>query len=140
MAETELVDNAEALTRVFGYWPSFHDAEVHAIALDRSADGGPSLTARVHVFEMTREVDAKGHYVLRHHTLVTLRFVNVVLEHLTGFNDQNALEMLAIGDADPAVSVGRRYEVVFDPAYGVEARLFCDRIQVVAVEPYAPVA
>lgn len=28
MNETKLVNNANALTEIFGYWPSFHDAEV----------------------------------------------------------------------------------------------------------------
>jgi hypothetical protein len=140
MNETGLVENAEALTRIFGYWPSFHDAEVHSLALDRSGHGGPSLTARVHVFEMTAEIDAQGHYVLRHHRLVTLRFANVALEELAGFNEQNALDTLTITEADPASSLGRRYEVVFDPAYGVAVRLFCDAVEVVGVEPYAPPA
>lgn len=46
MTETELVHNAEALTQIFGHWPSFHDAEVVAMSLDRVGDDGPSLEAR----------------------------------------------------------------------------------------------
>ena len=84
MGYTRLVD-------VFGYWPSFHDAEVVSIRLDRHGDAGPVLEALVHAFEMTRDVDAGGYFVLRHHVLVHLRFHEVVAPVLYGFNPQNML-------------------------------------------------
>src|SRR5689334_12879841 len=100
MTETELVSNAHALTQIFGYWPSFHDAEVLTMCLDRAGDDGPSLEARVHVFEMTDQVDDRGFYVLRKHTLVTLRFADILLRNLRWFNHQNSLSGLGIFAAD----------------------------------------
>jgi hypothetical protein len=41
MTETELVANAHALTQIFGYWPSFHDAEVLTMCFDRAGEDGP---------------------------------------------------------------------------------------------------
>jgi len=54
------VINNEALTNIFGYWPSFHDAEVTQVRLDRGEGVGPAgettnptLEADIHVFEMS---------------------------------------------------------------------------------------
>jgi hypothetical protein len=43
------IDNHELLTRIFGKWPSFHDAEVLSLRLERSGnshDDGPVLEGR----------------------------------------------------------------------------------------------
>ena len=63
------VDGAELLTVRFGYWPSFHDAEVVRVRFERSGEDSPFMECQIHVFEMTEEVDEEGFYVLRHHTL-----------------------------------------------------------------------
>jgi hypothetical protein len=34
----------------------------------------PSLTLKIHLWRLTKEVDAKGYLVLRDHTLTTLKF------------------------------------------------------------------
>jgi immunity protein 50 of polymorphic toxin system len=136
MTESLLVENAEALVDIFGRWPSFHDAEVLSIHLDRSGEDGPSLEARVHVFLMTNEVDARGYYVLTKHTLVTLRFANIILRELCWFNAQNSLSGLGIERVDPTNNEGRTLGASFDANYGVELDLVCDRITVRSVEPF----
>jgi hypothetical protein len=55
-----LVENAAALTKIFGKWPTFHDAEVLRIVLDRAGDDGPTIEAQIHVFAMTSRVDDSG--------------------------------------------------------------------------------
>src|SRR5579871_2051209 len=70
------IENQEALTRIFGDWPSFHDAEVLSLVLGRHGiedRPGPTLEARIHVFQMTGEVDERGYFRLGNHTLVVLR-------------------------------------------------------------------
>jgi len=54
------IENSEAITSLFGYWPSFHDAEVIQISISRFSEhgGAPSLSADVHVFEMTRQLNS----------------------------------------------------------------------------------
>jgi hypothetical protein len=137
--ETEFVENASALAQVFGEWPSFHDAEVHTMLLDRAGAHGASLEARVHVFRMTDKVDAQGFYVLAHHSLVGLRFDDISLVQLRWFNTQNALSGLLLERVGPETNEdGRRYHVRFGSAWGVEAELFCNRIAVTSVEPFAP--
>ena len=138
MSENEWVENSAALTRIFGEWPSFHDAEVLTMNLDRSGRDGPSLEACIHVFRMTSDVDERGHYVLTHHTLVTLRFTNIVLRQLHWFNSQNVLSNLLITEMLAGSSEERRFGVHFDSSWGVEAELFCDRITVASAEPFTP--
>ena len=92
----DFVENAKALTEIFGGWPSFHDAEVVQVRLDRSGPGGPAVEARIHVFERTDQVTPTGYYVLVNHTLVTLRFTDVSGCRMEGFNHQNVLSELVL--------------------------------------------
>jgi len=63
-----LIQGSEKLLTIFGRWPSFHDAEVIEIKLLRKSDWpegsggqGPQLVAKIHTWEMTRQVDDKGY-------------------------------------------------------------------------------
>ena len=136
--ETRRIENAEALTDVFGRWPSFHDAEVHRIRLDRGLAGPPSLGADIHVFEMTPDVTREGFYVLRHHTLVTLNFVGVDQLDLGGFNQQNVLTGLVLRDISARQLDVLNWEVEFDPSFGVGASFLCEHVAVLAAVPFDP--
>jgi len=105
------IEHSDRVTRIFGEWPSFHDAEVVRLVLDRSGSEGPTLEVQIHVFAATSEVDATGHYVLKNHTLVTLQVTEVALEKMQWFNNQNVLFDLVIVDIDPAAHEGRRLRV-----------------------------
>jgi hypothetical protein len=59
-AEVTEIQGAGELHDWFGYWPSFHDAEVIGLHLNRK--GSSSL--RIHTWEMTKDVDEKGYYDL----------------------------------------------------------------------------
>lgn len=135
----EGITGAEQLTSIFGYWPSFHDAEVLWMRLDRLQTPysfyGSTLETVVHVFEMTSEVDQTGHYVLRHHVLAHLRFNEVIELKLEGFNGQNALFGLGIKDIRERQMERIRWEVSFDSSWGVDASFQCYSIEVVSVTP-----
>jgi hypothetical protein len=60
----ETIANSQALTSRFARWPSFHDADVLRVRLDRRTREPPSLEAEIHLWEGTPEVDARGSYVL----------------------------------------------------------------------------
>jgi len=63
MAEIEsVIHGSDKLTNIFGYWPTFHDAEVIEIHFwrgDIDTDNNkyvfPVLTAKLHLWEVTRE-------------------------------------------------------------------------------------
>jgi hypothetical protein len=135
------IENSEALTKVFGTWPSFHDAEVVSVVLDRQGQeeyGGPTVDLVVHVFEMTSEVDNKGYYVLRHHTLVRFRFFQVVELFLEGFNHQNALFALDITDISGRQMELVRFSVKLHSSFGVGAEFECRAVCVISAEPFIP--
>jgi hypothetical protein len=57
----------------FGRTPSFHDAEL--LEINFSGKGAGLL--RIHAWNMTDEVDAKGHFVLDKHAIVTFALEDV---------------------------------------------------------------
>jgi Immunity protein 50 len=133
------VSNSEALTSIFGKWPSFHDAEVLRIRLDRGEGlSGASLEADIHAWEMTPEVDARGFFVLRHHTLVTLRFDDIAELDLHGFNHQNVLWDLKLERLSELESAREQWSVALPTSHGVSARFVCARISVIAARPHEP--
>jgi hypothetical protein len=137
--DVDRIAGAEQLVAVFGYWPSFHDAEVLWLRLDRRANGdgcyGPTLEALIHAFEMTSEVGGDGYYVLRHHVLVRLRFFEVAELRLDGFNHQNALMGLTLTDLRDRQMERVKWAVRFDSAFGVDASFQCFAVEVVSVVP-----
>jgi hypothetical protein len=129
-------ENATQLESIFGRWPSFHDAEVLRLSLDRSGEDGPTLDVVIHVFEMTSEVDAKGFYILKKHTEVTFRFTHIVLLQMQWFNDQNVLSSLEVAELDATANEGRRFRVAMRSSWGLEAEFECQRAIVLNVRPF----
>ncbi len=117
------IQNSQALTAIFGEWPSFHDAEVYSLSLHRHFREGASLETTIHLWDMTNEVDARGYFGVKNNTLTVLRFGGIVLEVLRDFNHQNVLSELYISEIDASAkgSEDCRYEVVFRPSFGCGA-------------------
>lgn len=138
MENYENIANSSRLISVFGYWPSFHDAEVVWVRLDRRATSlgdGPTVEVLIHTFEMTSEIDAAGFYVLRKHVLVQLRFSKVMEPVLESFNHQNVLNGLDIREISSQQARSRSFAVTLDTSYGINAAFECQNIEVVDVQP-----
>ena len=132
-----LVQGSEKLLQIFGRWPSFHDAEVMEIHLSRapketggSRDRRVELLAKIHTWDMTNELDSRGYYVLKNHTLVTLRFSGVEELRLEGFNHQNVIFGLTIQPKESSGAGSSKFHVEFDPSFGVDAIFDCSAIEV----------
>lgn len=95
----------------FGYAPRFHDAEVLSLALDRE---GPTCTLRIHVFEMTSEVDERGYFVCAKDVVATFVVGGLSETTLTDFGHQNVLTELLISQDE----VGA-YRLTLDGSYGL---------------------
>ena len=133
-----LIGGSEKLTDIFGYWPSFHDAEVLELHLWRGYVEPkkdififPVLTLKVHVWEMTSEVDSNGYFVLRHHTLVTLRFREIEDLRIEAFNHQNAIFGLTIVQRVRESNVSPYFSVELKRAFGIDSTFKCLGIEVV---------
>ena len=125
--ETPDIPGAETVVAWFGYWPTFHDAEVLSIVLDRS---GPSTVA-VHVFESTSEVEADGYYRLIKHAVATFSIGEFYPDHegvtdtrIDFLNHQNVLQSAWI-EKTPQGHLLRLAGI-----FGVDAFLSCRDLKV----------
>ena len=136
------IQNAQALTSIFGEWPSFHDAEVISISLKRDFGKGASLEAAIHLWQMTSEVDLRGYFVSKINTVVVLLFGDIMHDIVEGFNHQNVLSELLISEinSEEVGSSGCEYEVTFRPSFGCGALFNCRSIQVISAEACEPPA
>lgn len=143
MKNTELlVKGSEKLTRIFGYWPSFHDAEIIEMHFwrgdvepEQERYEFPVLALKLHLWELTNEADSKGFLVRRHQTLATLRFFDVDAFEMEGFNHQNAILSLSIDRRERPEGPSPFFSVVLQPAFGMGAEFTCLRIEVVDAIP-----
>jgi hypothetical protein len=104
----------------FGYWPSFHDAEVLDLKLCRS---GPS-TIRVHSFETTDLVNSQGFFVCTKHVVVSFVFEHVTNLNLDCFNAQNVIGELHLRQSSDG------YQLTLEPCHGIDGTITGDSIRV----------
>ena len=119
VAELQL-PGLENLIAWFGYFPSFHDAEVISISLDRTGDS----RIAVHTFQMTNETDEKGHYVCRKHVVVTFVLERIRGMNLEGFSSQNVLNGITLSRGSDY------YELVLEEVCGVAGKLQADVMRI----------
>lgn len=119
----------------FGRVPSFHDAEVVRVVLNRRA---PS-TLSVHTWRLTNQVDAQSYFILDRHAVVTFELEDVLDVQLEHFSPQNVIFGLQLrrattrpdrmphyfGDASPD-----DFEIELDPCYGLSGYVRCRRISI----------
>jgi hypothetical protein len=136
------ISGSEKLTSIFGYWPSFHDAEIIDMHLWRGDVDStkerfifPVLTVTFHLWELTNEVDPQGYLVLRHHTRAALRFHDVADFSMEGFNHQNAIFGLSIEHEAGIDGRPPWFSIIFEPAMAMAARFRCFRIEVLTAIP-----
>lgn len=137
------IEHAGRLMDIFGYWPSFHDAEVMELHLwrgDVDPDRGryvfPVLTVKLHLWAMTGEVNVEGHLQVRHHTLATLRFHDLHEDlELSGFNHQNAIYALSIERRERDNGPSPFLAVELESSFGVGARFACQWAEVLEAVP-----
>lgn len=65
----------DLVLNAFGYWPSFHDARIEGVQLDKS--GGEAVVFKLRAFELTSETDAGEYFRLTKHHDVRFRFDDV---------------------------------------------------------------
>lgn len=138
--ENEII-GSERLTSIFGGWPSFHDAEIAEIHLDRGEVNQatetfefPIMTVKLVLWNLTSRVNANGYLETERHTLAILQFSDVDNLTMSGFNYQNAIMGLQI---ERQGNEGRtEFKVTFDPAFGMGCEFSCGSIEVLNVMPW----
>src|SRR5688572_5856859 len=85
----------------FGGWPSFHDAEILQICLNRV---GRSFV-RILTWQTEGEVDERGFYLQKKHAVVTFLFDDVQDVSLKGFSEQNVISGLKVEATEVGVKL-----------------------------------
>jgi hypothetical protein len=106
--------NHEAVTRVFGYWPSFHDSPV--LSFQRQPDQA-AIELDLHVFESSGKSDAKGYHILQKHHIVRFLFTGITHADLEHFIPENILFDLGFSLPSEFEAAGR-FTVTLDSAMG----------------------
>ena len=89
--------NYKSVTDLYGYWPSFHDANVIAYEISNDV-----INLTLHTWNMTKEIDEKGYYILKDHSLVSFRFKGIYDVNMDSFASGNilfSLEFISNSDA-----------------------------------------
>jgi hypothetical protein len=79
---------AKDLIGWFGRVPSFHDAEVLSIYLNRRAESH----IRIHTWSMTNSIDEKGYFILDKHVVVTFSLQDISASKFEGLSRQNVID------------------------------------------------
>ena len=108
------VVNASLLLSAFGYWPTFHDGEVHRALLDRGGSGEPPSVTLVIMPSTQTTPSTRRVYRVTTSVLVTLRFDDVRESELRDLGSQNVLSSLEF-ELDPSGLV----RVTLGPCYGL---------------------
>lgn len=126
------VVNSEALLSAFGFWPSFHDAEVHSAILDRgNALEPPSITLVVYAFSCDREVDENGFFRITTSVLVTLKASDVRASELVDLGHQNVLSSMGFESTEEGL-----VRVTLEPCYGLSGSIVCSQVRIESVTPW----
>jgi hypothetical protein len=123
----EDVLGASDLVSWFGYWPSFHDAEVLSIHLNRSGESAVSI----HTWHRTNQVDDRGYFVTTKHVVVTFILESIQTIQLNDFNHQNVISGLSLEEIPPG------YRLTLHPCFGAQGIIEADRVRI-TVEPGSP--
>lgn len=143
MEPHEFIEGSDQVIAHLGLWPSFHDAEVMKLALDRTKGNDPdalvpALDLHLRGWVMSSEVSEKGFFTLRGDAIYHFRFEGVFNLKLEGFNNQNVLSCLSLelvnhpSDPDRAVLL-----VDLEHCFEFEASFAAQRARVVSITPYA---
>jgi len=112
-----------------GSMPSFHDAEILELALERDKS---RCRLKVHAFRMTPDANEKGFYITVRHVVITFQFENVVELELTDFNHQNAVDGLTL-----ARQPNGNFLLTMDPCYGLFGKIEAGNLEI-SFEPGIP--
>ena len=125
---SQIPGGADLLAWFGGCLPSFHDAEVLGLELDRE---GATCRIRAHTWEMSQEVDEAGYFATCRHVVVSFELGGVTELSLEGFNHQNVIFGLFIERSDDG------FRIELEPCFGLSGAITAKTVRV-ALEPGVP--
>ena len=136
------IEGSEGILDLYGEWPLFHDSEILSVNLDRGkteGNYGPTVTIKIHGFQMTNEIDEQGQYKTVKHAQIVFQFYDVVEFELThGFGTQNPLWGVSVEDIRSHQLEGINYSVGFGAHLNCDIEFKCASITVKSVDEGIP--
>ena len=120
------IPGAEAVVAWFGHWPSFHDAEVLSVVINRDAVS----ILRIHTWNVSARANRRGHFAREREAIVAFEFEGIKSLRLHGEDAKR--QDLVHGNGIERTEHGYRFE--FAPSFGLAGELAVEQIAV-HVEP-----
>ena len=121
--------NSEIIHQHFGYWPTFHDAEVVKVTFETHTTGRYSVMFVIEAFETLAEVDVQGFYKQAKQCLIEIQFSGVEEIDFKYFNFQNVLFEFRFEEQ------GSLIKGVFSSSTGMEATIVAEEALVLSLSP-----
>ena len=139
MTSAEHIVGSEKLVSVFGYWPSFHDAEVISVSAWRDlpvAPGAASVKLVVHVREYEAQGEGTVQYeqVLVKSVLASFLCKRVADLELSEFNHQNVINSLSVRSEPSAEAAASPLVLTIEPIWGIGGTVRCAKVELSGVE------
>ena len=118
------VDNLKLLTDYFGYTPSFHDAEILSVFLDRN---GPDIEMRINLSEYSSNINKDGKYDVIKSCIIVLKFHDIIKMELRDFNRQNVLFDMSI------IKDNKTVTTKIESSYGLDGYIISSHVSIVSI-------
>jgi hypothetical protein len=125
------IPGAETLVEWFGIWPSFHDAEIMSLCIDRERQAS---SMRIRAFTLSDRIDSNGRFVREREALVVFDFAGIKSLHIEGedADTQNVISSLLVEETDGG------YRVVLGPCYGLAGEIVVKDLRVKLETTFQP--
>ena len=124
--------NHEVVIQRFGYWPSFHDAEVLKVTFEAHPGYRATVTFLIETSEFINELDANGRYKQFNNCQIELNFTGIRGIYFEDFSHQNVIFDLKFKE------VGEVIECSFDSSVGLVASITAEEACVLNLTPIEP--
>lgn len=114
------IAGGEQLYEWFGYWPSFHDAEVIEVHFSRSG----ASWLKIHTWHTTNDVDSSNFFITNKDIVVTFKLKDVLELELDEFNHQNVIFGLELKPVEQGI------ELELEPCFGASGRLVAKQVEI----------
>lgn len=121
--------NHEVVIQRFGYWTSFHDAEVLKVTFEAHPGYRATVTFLIETHEFINELNARGQYKQVNNCLIELQFTGIKEMNFEGFDHQNVIFDLVFKESSENI------ECTFDSSIGLVASIVAEEALVLSLVP-----
>jgi len=117
------IPGANEILSWFGEWPTFHDAEIMSLHIDRERRAS---SMRIHTWIRSNRTDADGRFIREREAVVVFEFTGIGSLRLEGedADGQNVISALVIEQTRDG------YRLMMSPCYGLAGEIVVRELKV----------